>query len=242
MYYNNNTTGAASVLRAMKKVGVKRFVFSSTCATYGQPDMLPITEQTPQRPMSPYGASKLMVEQILKHQAGADNQFAFAALRYFNVAGSAQDGSIGEDHDPETHVIPVLLECALGKRSGFKMFGNDYPTRDGTCIRDYIHVEDLVAAHVRVMEALQAGDQRFYNLGIGNGISVKEMVDAVKRVTGKDVDVEITPRRPGDPAELFANADLIRNELGWQASITNIDQIVETAWRWFSKHPDGYGD
>ena len=239
-YYHNNTSGTVSLLRAMKAAGVKRLVFSSTCATYGEPEKTPIVETMRQEPINPYGWSKWCVERILKDYGAADGQFAFVALRYFNVAGSAADGSIGEDHRPETHLIPLLLLAALGRREKLPVFGTDYPTPDGTCIRDYIHVEDLCTAHIRAMEMLEPGDQRFYNLGIGRGYSVKEVIDAARRVTEIDIPIEYGPRRPGDPAILFANAQKIQDELGWTARYTDIEQIVATAWNWFKNHPDGY--
>lgn len=239
-YYDNNTSGSISLLQAMNTAGINRLVFSSTCATYGQPDRMPITEDMPQKPINPYGWSKLFVERVLLDYAAANGDFAFAALRYFNVAGCADDGTLGEDHEPETHLIPVLLNAAMGKVPKVTVFGEDYPTPDGTCIRDYIHVQDLVDAHAVVMEALKPGDQRFYNLGIGQGQTVRQVIDAAKRVTGVDFKVEVGPRRPGDPPMLYANADKIRNELGWQAKITDINRITETAWRWFRNHPNGY--
>jgi UDP-glucose 4-epimerase len=239
-YYDNNTSGTVSLLKAMKAVGVKRLVFSSTCATYGEPEKTPIVETMRQEPVSPYGWSKWCVERILKDYSAADKQFSFVALRYFNVAGSSADGTIGEDHQPETHLIPVLLQTALGQRENVTVFGTDYPTPDGTCIRDYIHVEDLCAAHIIAMNALQPGDARFYNLGIGKGYSVKEVIDAAKRVTGVDFVVKYGVRRPGDPARLFANAEKIHSELGWSAKYTEIDAIVATAWKWFKSHPHGY--
>ena len=239
-YYDNNCAGTLSLLRAMQGAGVKRIVFSSTAATYGQPDTMPIVEDTPQLPINPYGFSKLLVERMLRDLAASDPDFAFAALRYFNVAGCASDGTLGEDHDPETHLIPVLIHAALGKRDGATVFGDDYPTPDGTCIRDYIHVEDLVDAHVVTSEALGAGDQRFYNLGIGRGHSVHEVVEATRRVTTVPIKIDVGPRRAGDPASLYASADLIAEQLGWTAKITDLDQIVDSAWRWFREHPDGY--
>lgn len=239
-YYDNNTAGTLSLLRAMHAAGVRRLVFSSTCATYGEPERMPITEDMPQRPINPYGWSKLFVERVLMDYAAANKSFGFIAPRYFNVAGAASDGAIGEDHEPETHLIPVLIHTALGKRKSATIFGDDYPTPDGTCIRDYIHVEDLADAHAVAMEAIRPGDQRFYNLGIGRGYSVKEVVTAVKKVTGIDFKVELGPRRPGDPPQLYANADKIKRDLGWSAKHTDINEIVETAWRWFKAHPDGY--
>lgn len=239
-YYDNNTTGSLSLLQAMETAGVRKLVFSSTCATYGEPAEMPIVETMPQSPINPYGWSKLFVERILRDYAAANTDFSFAALRYFNVAGCAPDGTLGEDHEPETHIIPVLLNVALGKRDKVTIFGNDYDTPDGTCIRDYIHVQDLVDAHIAVMDKLTPGDQRFYNLGIGKGISVKELIEAARRVTGHAIPAELGERRPGDPPMLYANADKIRTEIGWHAKITDLDQIVETAWRWFKNNPDGY--
>lgn len=241
-YYDNNTAGSLSLLQAMDQAGVLRIVFSSTCATYGQPQQVPITEQTPQVPINPYGWSKLFVEGMLRDHAATHEQFAFAALRYFNVAGCAADGSLGEDHDPETHLIPVLLLSALGKKVGTTIFGNNYDTPDGTCIRDYIHVDDLINAHITVMNTLTDGDKRFYNLGIGKGYSVKQVVEAAQRVTGSDFPVEIGPRRQGDSPMLYANVDKIQSQLGWRAKSMDIDDIVDSAWQWFKEHPQGYGD
>lgn len=241
-YYENNTAGTISLLKAMKTAGVDRLVFSSTCATYGQPEKMPITEDTPQSPINPYGWSKLFVERVLLDYSASRKDFAFAALRYFNVAGSARDGSIGEDHEPETHIIPVILNTALGKRASVSVFGDDYATPDGTCIRDYIHVEDLVDAHAVVMGVLKPGEKRFYNLGIGKGMSVKQVIDAAKKVTGATIKVEMAPRRAGDPPTLYANADKIKRELGWSAKITDLGEMVESAWRWFKNHPNGYED
>jgi UDP-glucose 4-epimerase len=241
-YYDNNTGGTLSLLKAIEKVGTPRLVFSSTCATYGEPDEVPIRETTPQSPINPYGWSKLASEFMLRDFAAKTPGFSYAALRYFNVCGSAADGSIGEDHQPETHLIPVILQAALGKRDKITIFGEDYPTPDGTCIRDYIHVEDLVEAHVRVMEALQPGDRRIYNLGIGKGYSVKEIVNAVKQVVDRPFKVESGARRPGDPPSLYADPSKIEKELGWRAQRTDIAETIRSAWRWFSAHPDGYGD
>lgn len=240
-YYANNTAGAISLLRAMDETGVRRLVFSSTCATYGEPENVPIVETTPQRPINPYGWSKWCVEQVLRDYAAAEARFGFVSLRYFNVAGCAADGSLGEDHDPETHLIPVVLQAALGRRDKVVVFGTDYPTPDGTCIRDYIHVDDLVDAHLVAMEALAPGQKRFYNLGIGRGYSVREVIEAACEVTGRQIPVEYGPRRPGDPAILYADASRIRAELGWNPRYTEIRDIVQTAWNWFHAHPYGYG-
>lgn len=239
-YYDNNTHGSISLLEAMDRAGVRRLVFSSTCATYGEPASMPIVETMPQKPINPYGWSKLFFERVLIDYAAANPDFAFAALRYFNVAGSASDGSIGEDHEPETHIIPVLLNIALGKQDKGAIFGDDYATPDGSCIRDYIHVEDLVDAHLVVMNALKPGEQRFYNLGIGQGKSVFEIVAAAREVTGHAIPMDIGPRRPGDPPMLYANADKIRTELNWSAKHTDVRTMIEHAWRWFKNHPNGY--
>ncbi|MEO0512854.1 MAG: UDP-glucose 4-epimerase GalE [Planctomycetota bacterium] len=242
-YYRNNTAGTLSLLEAVEETGVSRFVFSSTCATYGEPTP-PIREDAAQSPINPYGVSKLHVEHMLRDfghkQRLAGNPFGWAALRYFNVAGSDRTCLIGEDHDPETHLIPVILNTVLGKRESISIFGTDYPTPDGTCIRDYVHVEDLVDAHVHVMDAIEHGDERFYNLGIGRGYSVREIIDAVKRVTGVDFKVTETARRSGDPPELYADPAKIQSELGWKASITDVDEVIATAWAWFEKNPRGY--
>jgi UDP-glucose 4-epimerase len=243
-YYRNNTAGVVSLLEAMSKAGVKRIVHSSTCATYGEPAKMPITEDTPQSPINPYGWSKLFVERVLADVAASDPSFCYAALRYFNVAGSAADGSIGEDHEPETHLIPVLLNTALGKRKSATIFGTDYPTPDGTCIRDYIHVEDLIDAHVAVMHALDPADPAkralTFNLGTGHGFSVKQIIDAVKQVTGIDFPVELGDRRPGDPPSLYADPSKIKRELGWEAKVKDPATMVRHAWAWFQQHPRGY--
>lgn len=243
-YYDNNTVGSISLLRAMDAAGVRRLVFSSTCATYGEPapEKMSIVETTPQAPINPYGYSKLIFERVLLDYAASNKAFGFTALRYFNVAGSAADGSIGEDHTPETHIIPVILLTALGKREKVTVFGTDYPTPDGTCVRDYVHVEDLIDAHLVALAAITPSSHAFYNLGIGRGYSVKEVIDSAKRVTGRNIPVEFGPRRAGDPPQLFANASKIAASLSWKARYTELDPIVETAWRWFKNHPDGYAD
>jgi UDP-glucose 4-epimerase len=244
-YYVNNTAASAGLLSACAEAGVERFVFSSTCATYGEPGEIPIRETCPQRPVNPYGRSKLYVEQMLADHAEARRRaskpFSYAALRYFNVAGCDRTGMLGEDHDPETHLIPVILQAMLGKRDRVTIFGTDYPTADGTCIRDYVHVEDLIDAHVTVMDALEPGDERRYNLGIGKGLSVREIIDAAARVVGRGVPVVEGDRRAGDPPALYSDPSKIRAELGWSASITDVDEIIDSAWRWFQAHPDGYG-
>jgi UDP-glucose-4-epimerase GalE len=239
-YYRNNVATTIGVLEAMRDVGVKRFVFSSTCATYGDPEKVPITEDEKQTPVSPYGRSKLMVEQILKDYVAADRQFSFAALRYFNASGCAMDGTIGESHDPETHLIPLVLQAVLGVRDCITLFGTDYPTPDGTNIRDYIHVDDLADAHIKAMEKLTPGASIFCNLGTGVGFSVKQIVATAERVTGKKVPVKIGPRRAGDAVALWADPTRAKQVLGWEARYKDPEEIVRSAWRWFEKHPKGY--
>ncbi len=235
-YYTNNTSGTLGLLRAMGAARVHRLVFSSTCATYGEPDRTPITEDTPQSPVNPYGWSKLFSERMIRDYAAATPDFSCAMLRYFNVAGCAVDGSLGEQHDPETHLIPVILQAARGGAKPLSIFGDDYPTPDGTCIRDYIHVEDLVRAHIAVMQALAPGETRIYNLGIGRGYSVKDIIDSARVVTQGTFKVNVAPRRPGDPAVLFADASKIHREIGWKPEHTDIAEIIESAWRWFRAH------
>ncbi len=251
-YYRANTAAALGLLEAVDAShalpygGVTKFVFSSTCASYGEParDQIPIRETCPQSPINPYGWSKLHTERMLMDYNAtcrvAGKPFSIACLRYFNVAGSDPAGIIGEHHEPETHIIPVALQVVLGQREAFTVFGTDYPTPDGTCIRDYVHVVDLIDAHIAVMKTLLPGDQRVYNLGIGSGFSVRQVLDSVKRVTGKDFLVKEGPRRPGDPPELYADPRKIRDEIGWTARHTDLDSIVATAWKWFKSHPSGY--
>lgn len=242
MYYRNNVATTISVLQTMRACGVERFVFSSTCATYGDPDTVPITEDAPKRPVSPYGRSKLMVEEILTDVPLGWKSFKFAALRYFNASGCAADGSLGEDHDPETHLIPVIFQALLGQRPELTVFGTDYPTKDGTNVRDYIHVDDLADAHIKAMEKLDANPEIFCNLGTGAGFSVKEIIVAAERVTGKKVPVKYGPRRAGDAIALYANPSRARTLLGWEAKYKDPETIIRTAWEWFSKHPNGYKD
>lgn len=241
LYYRNNVVHTLNLLDRMRRQGVKRFVFSSTAATFGVPEKMPITEQTPQAPINPYGRTKLAIEWALADYAHAYG-LGFAALRYFNAAGASADGSIGEDHDPETHLIPLVLQVALGKRPHIEIFGTDYPTPDGTCIRDYIHVEDLAEAHLLALDAIQEGEGRHYNLGIGRGYSIREVIETARKVTGRDIAIKEGPRRPGDPAELVASAEKIRRELGWSPRYTDLGAIIETAWNWHRAHPNGYGD
>ncbi len=241
-YYFNNSVATLHLLRAMLKQNVKKFVFSSTCATYGVPQDLPIVESTPQAPINPYGQTKLDVENALKATAHAHG-LSFAAFRYFNAAGAAEDGSIGEDHNPETHLIPLVIDAATGKRPNIQIFGTDYPTPDGTCLRDYVHVDDLSRAHIAVFDKLEEpGAAHFLNLGTGTPTSVREVISTVEKVTGKKVPVVESPRRDGDPPALYANAAKAKTELGWQVQYPDIESTVRTAWKWHSAHPNGYAD
>ena len=237
-YYLNNVGGSLSLLEAMRAAGVRNIVFSSTTATYGEPKRIPTPEDEPQQPINPYGFSKLVVERILDDYATAYG-FAFAALRYFNAAGCSPDGDLGEDHDPETHLIPLVLQVALGQREKITIFGNDYPTPDGTCIRDYVHVDDLAAAHVKALDHLQPGRGLKLNLGTGRGNSVLEVVEACRRATGREIRAEIGARRAGDPPELVADSSRAGQVLAWRPQF-DLAAIVETAWRWQREHPRGY--
>ena len=241
MYYHNNVATTIGVLEAMREAGVNKFVFSSTCATYGDPERVPITEDQPKRPVSPYGRSKWQVEQILEDLAAADNSFRYAALRYFNASGCDPEGQLGEDHDPETHLIPVILEAIMGKRGKLTVFGTDYPTPDGTNVRDYIHVMDLADAHIRAMKALDQHQTIKLNLGTGRGFSVKEIIATAEKVTGRKVPVEYGPRRAGDAVALYADPSAAKALLGWEAKYKEPEEIIRTAWAWHEKHPDGYG-
>jgi UDP-glucose 4-epimerase len=238
-YYQNNLVNTLNLMERMRRQGITRIVFSSTCATYGIPERVPMTEETPQRPINPYGQTKLTVERALADYAVAYN-WGYAALRYFNASGASPDGSIGEDHTPETHLIPLAIQVALGQRPHLEVFGTDYPTPDGTCIRDYIHVDDLGEAHRLALEQLQPGKGLLFNLGIGRGYSVREVIRAVEEVSGKKVAVKEGSRRAGDPAELVADASKARRELAWQPKYTTLRAIVETAWNWHRSHPRGY--
>jgi UDP-glucose-4-epimerase GalE len=238
-YYRNNVAGALSVLEAMAAENVRQLVFSSTCATYGEPLETPITESHPQNPINSYGETKLAVERALPHFRTAYGITA-AVLRYFNASGADPDGEIGEDHSPEIHLIPRAIEAANGGR-GLQVFGDDYPTPDGTCLRDYIHVTDLADAHVRALEAIaDTGKPTVYNLGTGRPHSVKEVIGAVEQVTGRKVPWTLAPRRPGDPAVLYAAPQKAQTELHWKPRFIEIDSIVRTAWDWHRTHPNGY--
>ena len=241
-YYRNNVAAPLTLLETMLKHGVKRFVFSSTCATYGIPEKMPMTEDLPQAPINPYGQTKLDLENLLKALARSHG-LSFAAFRYFNASGAAEDGAIGEDHTPETHLIPVAIRAAQGLGPALQVFGTDYPTPDGTCLRDYVHVDDLSRAHIAAFDKLGTpGTQLFYNLGTGTPTSVREVINAVEKVTGLKVPVTFAPRRAGDPPALYADASKARRELGWVPKYQSIEPIIATAWRWHQTHPQGYAD
>ena len=241
-YFDNNVTGLIKLLEVMKEVGVKRLVFSSSAATYGIPDHMPIKETDPQNPINPYGESKLIMEKIMKW---ADEAYGikYVALRYFNVAGAKPDGSIGEDHNPETHLMPIILQVAEGKRDKLQVYGDDYDTPDGTNIRDYVHPFDLAAAHMLAVKYLREGhDSDAFNLGSATGFSNLEMLKAAREVTGKEIPAEIAGRRGGDPDSLVAASDKARKILGWKPEYDDVHKISGTAWAWHSTHPKGYDD
>lgn len=241
-YYRNNAANTLNLLEAMNRAGIRKIVFSSSCATYGvPPEGQTIAETLHQSPINPYGRTKLVNEWMLQDSAVGWG-LGSCALRYFNACGAASDETIGEDHDPESHLIPVVLQAALGIRPHISIFGTDYPTPDGTCIRDYIHVEDLASAHRLAIESIQPGVFAAYNVGTGNGFSVRQVIDAARRVTGRSISVVEGPRRPGDPPMLVADPGKIKRELGWSPRWTDLDRIVESAWRWHLKHPNGFGD
>ncbi len=233
-YFKNNDAAGLNLLDAAVKGKVKSFVFSSTAATFGVPEKMPITETSPQNPINPYGESKLIFERMLKWYSTIHG-LKYTALRYFNAAGATEN--FGEDHTPETHLVPLILQVALGKRESIKIFGTDYPTPDGTCLRDYIHILDLAQAHMLALDSPRSGH---YNLGTGNGFSVKEIIKIAREVTGHPIPAETVERRPGDPAKLIADSTLIKKELGWKPKYENVKDIVSSAWRWHKKYPNGY--
>ncbi|UWF33403.1 UDP-glucose 4-epimerase GalE [Pediococcus acidilactici] len=241
-YFDNNTAGMVALLEEMRDHDVKRIIFSSTAATYGVPEKSPIEEDDRQAPINPYGESKLMMEKIIRW---ADQAYGikFVALRYFNVAGAYPDGSIGEDHGPETHLTPIVLQVAAGQRDQLKIFGDDYNTPDGTNVRDYVHVLDLVDAHILAIDYLKDGnDSDVFNLGSSTGFSVKQMVEAAREVTGEPIPAEIAQRRPGDPDSLIAASQKARDVLKWQPQYDDVKEIIQTAWNWKQSHPHGYAD
>jgi len=238
-YYRNNVSNTQNLLTALEKAGVGKFVFSSTAAVYGMPETIPITEDVAKAPINPYGETKLAVERMCHYQCAA-GKLHFAALRYFNACGAGNDGTIGEDHRPESHLIPLIIQAAMGKRDDIKIFGTDYETPDGTCIRDYIHVDDLCRAHLLALDKLDTCAELVYNLGNGQGYSVREVVDTVKRVSGRDFKVTETGRRPGDPPVLTSDASKAQKELGWKTQKPGLEEMVASAWKWHMEHPDGY--
>ncbi len=242
IYYENNVVGSYRLIEAARRAGIRHFVFSSTAAVYGEPDRIPIIETASLAPTNVYGRTKLMIEQILKDYSDSYGMH-YVALRYFNAAGADESGVIGEDHTPETHLIPLVLATALGQRKEITVFGTDYDTADGTCIRDYIHVNDLAQAHVLAMKYLKEGGNSIaFNLGSGHGFSVKEIIETAKRVTGIDFPVSYGSRRAGDPSVLIASSDLIKRLVGWNPHYSNVDKIIGDAWQWHQQHPYGYGD
>ncbi len=243
LYYRNNVAAPIVLLQQMAKHGINRFIFSSTCAIYGEPVDIPIDETHPKAPINPYGRGKLMVEQILddfRQGHGIES----VCLRYFNAAGADPEGMIGEDHKPETHLIPLALEVALGKRDQLTIYGNDYDTDDGTCIRDYIHIMDLAQAHLLALQKMEKKSiiSMKYNLGNGNGYTVQDVLDTARTVTGHAIPAEIGPRRPGDPARLVGSGQLARQELGWEPQYPDLKTIIETAWNWHKNNPEGFGE
>jgi UDP-glucose 4-epimerase len=235
MYYRNNVASTITLLEAMQVAGVRHFIFSSSAAVYGEPVQVPITEDHPRQPTNPYGATKLAVERLLADYSQASGM-TFSTLRYFNAAGADASGKLGERHQPETHLIPLVLQVATGQRASIRIFGTDYPTPDGTCLRDYIHVSDLGQAHLLALEALLDGaGNSTYNLGNSNGYSVRQVIDCARSITGHPIPAEIAPRRPGDPAVLVADSGRIRRELGWQPAYENIEAIIRSAWEWHQR-------
>ena len=242
LYFNNNVYGMQVLLEAMVRHGVDKIVFSSTAAVYGEPKRVPILEDDATEPTNTYGETKLTMEKMMKWVSRADG-VRYVSLRYFNAAGALSDGSIGEDHKTETHLIPLILQVPNGKRAHITIYGDDYKTPDGTCLRDYIHVVDLADAHVLALEYLRkGGESDIFNLGNGQGFSVKEMIAAAEKATGKKIAAEIGARRAGDPAQLIASSDKARRILGWQPHFTDVEEIIATAWKWHEKHPAGYGE
>jgi UDP-glucose 4-epimerase len=240
-YYHNNVYCTQILLSAMEAVGLDKFVFSSTAAVYGIPKQVPLTEDSPKQPINPYGETKLAAERMCHYQSQA-GKLRYATLRYFNASGAGANGSLGEDHRPESHLIPRIIRAAMAKSSEVQIYGTDYPTPDGTCIRDYIHIEDLCRAHLLALEKLDQSSELIYNLGNGQGYSVKEVIETVKKVSGKDFKVVETGRRLGDPPVLTSDATKAKTELGWKTEFPELEKIIETAWQWHNEHPDGYPD
>ncbi len=240
-YYHNNVSCTQILLSAMEAAGVDKFVFSSTAAVYGTPKQVPIIEDSPTEPINPYGQTKLVAERICHYQSRT-GKLAFASLRYFNACGAGNNASLGEDHRPESHLIPLTIKAAMGKASEIKIYGTDYETADGTCIRDYIYIEDLCRAHLLALNKLETSRELVYNLGNGKGYSVREVIETVKKVSGRDFKVVAAERRLGDAPILTSDATKARNELGWKIELPELEKIVETAWQWHNTHPNGYED
>jgi UDP-glucose 4-epimerase len=240
-FYHNNVSNTQNLLSAMQSFGVDKFVFSSTAAVYGIPKQVPITEDSPKQPINPYGETKLAAERMCHHQSKA-GKLRFATLRYFNASGAGANGTLGEDHRPESHLIPLIIKAAMGKNSEVQIYGTDYPTPDGTCIRDYIHIEDLCRAHLLALEKLDSSSEFIYNLGNGEGYSVRQVIETVKQISGKDFKVVEADRRPGDSPVLTSNATKAKTELGWEPKFPELEKIIDTAWHWHKEHPDGYPD
>lgn len=241
-YFNNNVGGMINLLESMQKNNVKKIVFSSSAAVYGEPEKIPIVETDMTNPTNPYGESKLIMEKMMKW-VSSRYDIRYVSLRYFNVAGAWHDGSIGEDHKHETHLIPIILQVPLGKRKHVTVYGDDYPTFDGTCIRDYVYIEDLANAHLLALEYLRnGGESQIFNLGSGDGYSVMQMINAARKASGQDIPVEIGPRRAGDPARLVAESKKAREILKWEPKVTKMEDIIATAWLWHKSHPEGYLD
>ena len=240
-YYRNNVCNTQNMLSAMEAAGVEKFVFSSTAAVYGLAKKVPITEDAPKQPINPYGETKWAVERMCHYQSQT-GKLRYATLRYFNTCGAGNSATLGEDHRPESHLIPRVIQAAMGKRPQVKIYGTDYPTPDGTCIRDYIHVDDLCRAHLLALNKLDQNHELVYNLGNGSGFSVKEVIETVKEVSGKDFKVVEAGRRPGDAPILTSDATKAKNELGWEPELTQLQKMVATAWQWHNQHPDGYPD
>jgi len=240
-FYHNNVSNTQNLLSAMDSCSVDKFVFSSTAAVYGIPEHVPITEDSPKQPINPYGETKLAGERMCHHQSRA-GKLRYATLRYFNACGAGANGTLGEDHRPESHLIPLIIKAAMGKNTEVHIYGTDYPTPDGTCLRDYIHIEDLCRAHLLALEKLNQSSELIYNLGNGQGYSVKEVIDTVKKVSGKEFKVVESDRRPGDPPVLTSDATKAKTELGWKPQFPELETIIATAWQWHNNHPDGYPD
>jgi UDP-glucose 4-epimerase len=241
VYYHNNVSRTLTLLESMEVCGVEKFVFSSSAAVYGTPEKLPIPEDSPTLPINPYGETKLAAERMCHHQSQI-GRLRYASLRYFNAAGAGNSATLGEDHRPESHLIPLTIQAAMGKRSEVEIYGTDYPTPDGTCIRDYIHIDDLCRAHLLALTKLEGSSELICNLGNNKGYSVREVIETVRKISGKDFKVVEADRRPGDAPILTADAARARNEFAWKPELADLEQIVSTAWKWHNEYPDGYPD